>query len=146
MNISIEDRPPSADVRFVRARLREFNEQQATPDEHRRLSVFLRGDDGRIAGGLIGGTYWHWLYIEALWVSSEERGKGYGGKLLAEAEEEAIRRGCNYVHLETFTFQAVSFYEKRGYRKAGELKNLPEGYSRILMWKGLAAASPGSEQ
>jgi GNAT superfamily N-acetyltransferase len=142
MTITTEQQPASADVRFLRQSLRTFNEEHVGPDEHRRLTVFLRDREGRIQGGLIGGTYWRWLTIEALWVASEHRGKGFGGSILQAAENEAVARGCRYVHLDTHSFQAVDFYRRRGYIQAGELRELPEGHSRLLFWKPLPTIAP----
>ncbi|WP_272899885.1 GNAT family N-acetyltransferase [Tolypothrix bouteillei] len=42
------------------------------------------------------------------------RGEGYGDALLATAEQEAVKRGCQYVYLDTFSFQAPEFYRKQG--------------------------------
>ena len=139
VTMSLEDHPRRRDIETVRQRLSEFNRTFAPADEHRRLCGFLRDLSGDIVGGLVGGTYWRWLYVEALWVSSSYRGRGYGRELLRAAEEEAVRRGCRYVHLDTHSFQAVGFYERMGYQHAGELRDLPEGYSRYLMWKQLGA-------
>ncbi len=43
-------------------------------------------------GGLIGDTYYDWLYVSLMFVKDDLRGQGYGEKLLLRAEEEA-RRG-----------------------------------------------------
>jgi len=146
MRISVEQQPASADVRLIRSRLRAFNEERVGPDEHRRLTILARDHEGRIQGGLIGGTYWQWLYIEALWVASEHRGKGLGGKILQTAEEEAVTRGCRFVHLDTHSFQAVDFYRRRGYLQGGELRDLPAGQSRFLLWKPLAGHRPSTTE
>ena len=134
-NISIENHPRTEDVQFIREELAVFNRIFAPEDRHQQLTVFLRDKSGSIIGGLLGGTYWRWLYIEVLWVAVEFRKQGYGAALLSAAENEAIKRGCHYSHLDTHSFQAVSFYERRGYSRVGELKDLPEGHSRYLLWK-----------
>ncbi|PLZ04647.1 GNAT family N-acetyltransferase, partial [Fischerella thermalis] len=90
-----------------------------------------------IVGGLIGETYWQWLYVDVLWVHELFRGKGYGDILLATAEQEAVKRGCQYAYLDTFSFQAPEFYRKRGYVVFGELPNFPQGYSRFFSEEGV---------
>ena len=133
----LEDNPRSADVAGIRQGLKEFNTSHAGDDNHRRLAVFLRDQGNTVLGGLIGGTYWGYLYIEALWILESCRHQGYGLQLLRLAEEEAIRRGCTRAHLDTHSFQAVDFYRKHGYAIVGELPDIPPGCSRYLMTKVL---------
>jgi|GEM_PF-5034002 ribosomal protein S18 acetylase RimI-like enzyme len=64
--------------------------------------------------------------------------------LLSAAENEAHKRNCRYVHLNTHSFQAVEFYERNGYQKAGELTNLPPGHSKYLLWKELSDDEAGN--
>jgi len=137
LNIKIENQPQLTDVEIIRKGLTEFNNSFVEIDNHERMTVFLRSGDSTIVGGLIGGTYWHWLYIEILWLQASLRGKGYGKSLLLSAEQEAINRGCRFAHLDSHDFQSVTFYEHLGYKKSGELKDLPIGHSRFLMWKQL---------
>ncbi|HEY9636555.1 MAG TPA: GNAT family N-acetyltransferase [Coleofasciculaceae cyanobacterium] len=89
------------------------------------MTLFLRDSDENLLGGLIGSTYWQWLYIDIFWVHESCRGEGDGDSLLAAAEQEAVRRGCRYAHLDTFSFQAPEFYQKRGYVIFGELPDFP---------------------
>ena len=88
-------------------------------------------------GGLLGETYWGWLYVETLYVSDELRGQGWGTKLLAEGEAEALRRGCRAVHLDTMSYQALPFYEKLGYTVWGTLENFIDGHDRYFLQKQL---------
>jgi len=55
--------------------------------------------------------------------------------LLEAAEQEAVKRGCRYAHVETHTFQAVDFYHKHGYIIFGELPDLPKGYTKYFLKK-----------
>jgi ribosomal protein S18 acetylase RimI-like enzyme len=135
--LSLDKRPGTQDADFVREKLAEFNRLQVGDDEHQPFAIFLRNRQNAIKAGLLGGTYWGWLHIDILWVDRQIRGQGYGRKLLAAAEQEAIRRGCRYAHLDTMSFQARDFYEKQGYVIFRELKNLPQGHSRYYMKKTL---------
>ena len=134
---TLEQEPAPADVRFIDARLREHNLLHAEDDEHRPLAVFLRDADDAIVGGLLGGTYWGWLYIDALWIREDARYAGQGGALLCMAEDEALRRGCQHAHLTTHDFQARPFYEKHGYKVFGQLADLPRGSVKYYMKKTL---------
>jgi GNAT superfamily N-acetyltransferase len=131
----------SDEAAYVREQLRRFNLQFAPPDGHRPLNILLRAGDGRIAGGLVGGTYWGWMHVDILWVDERLRGGGFGSQILSAAEEEAARRGCRHVHLETHDFQAPEFYIRRGYRVFGELPELPPGSRKLFLWKELPEPS-----
>jgi len=106
-----EETPDPADAQFVRAQLTAFNRAHAADDKFQPLVILVRDAGGRIVAGLVGGTYWGWLYTEILWVEEGLRGKGYGRSLLAAAEAEAAGRGCRNAHLDTMDFQALSFYK-----------------------------------
>jgi len=137
VSVLLEEHPPSTDVAIVRKGLRDFNISRAGNDNHRKLTIFLRDSDNQVVGGLLGGTYWGYLYIEALWITDKYRHQGYGHCLLSMAEEEAVKRKCRYAHLDTHDFQEVAFYQKHGYVIVGKLENLPPGFSKYLMKKGL---------
>ncbi|MBU1445809.1 GNAT family N-acetyltransferase [Patescibacteria group bacterium] len=138
MKINIEHNPNKKDIEVIQEGLKEHNKKFTNPDNHEKLSVLLKDDDGKVLGGLLGGTYWDWLHIDSLWLDESMRNQGYGQQLLQEAEKEAIKRGCKHVHLDSHDFQAVEFYKKNGYIIAGQLDDLPEGYTRYLMKKDLA--------
>ena len=136
--ITLDNNPNPEDWRLVDNGLRSFNLEHAPDDLCQRLAVFLRNRDGAIVGGLLGETYWGWLHIDVLWLSDSVRRLRFGSKLLAEAEAEALRRGCRHAHLETMSFQAQGFYEQHGYSVFAILDDLPAGHQRIYMKKDLA--------
>ncbi len=136
--MTIEETPNPADARFVFERLLEFNRSRTGFDDgHRRLVLFLRDESNEIVGGLLGDTFWGWLYVSILWIDESLRGQGYGHMLLTAAEQEAIARGCHHALLDTMSFQARPFYEKHGYTVFGELHDIPVGHSRYYMQKPL---------
>jgi GNAT superfamily N-acetyltransferase len=107
------------------------------------LDMVLEDEGGRIVGGLAASTYWAWLSLDDLWLEEAKRGQGYGTRLLAEVEAEAIRRGCCRAKVETYGFQARGFYEKQGYRVVGRLDDYPPGQTFYWMRKELAEESRG---
>lgn len=115
-----------------------YNLQKAGDQGYQRLCYVLYAPDGSVAGGLIGATYWDWLYIDLLFVKEALRRQRYGRQLLALAEAEALRRGAKNAYLDTFSFQAPEFYTRQGYRVFGELPDFPQGQTRYFMTKGLA--------
>jgi len=56
---------------------------------------------------------------------------------LAQAEDEARKRGAKKAYLDTFSFQAPEFYKKYGYKVFGELKEFPPGHQRYYLTKEL---------
>jgi GNAT superfamily N-acetyltransferase len=135
LRLSVEDDPHPVDVATVGRQLDAFNRRHAGEDHHRLLAVFCRDETGEIVAGLTGGTCWGWLVVDLLWVREDLRGRGIGGRLLATAEQEAIRRGCTGAFLDTLDFQAPAFYQKRGYSVFGELPGLPPGHVRYYLAK-----------
>jgi ribosomal protein S18 acetylase RimI-like enzyme len=98
-------------------------------------------DGDRLVAGLMAATVWRWLSIDVLWVSPELRGQGYGRRLVTEAETVAQARGCRHARVDTFDFQARTFYEQLGYRIYGELPDFPDGHRQFHLFKHLVADS-----
>ena len=136
--IEITAEPQPDEIKFLTEQLIIFNRQRASAGNYQPLAIFLKDADASIIGGLLGETYWQWLYVDLLWVHESCRGQGYGYTLLTQAEQEAMQRGCRYAYLDTFSFQAPKFYQKRGYVIFGELPNFPQGCSRFFLKKDLS--------
>lgn len=115
--------------------LSAFNKEQAGDDHGENLCFVLRDAEQTVVGGVIGATYWDWFYVNLMWIREDLRGQGYGQRLLALAEAEAQTRGARHAHLDTFSFQALDFYKKNGYRVFGELNDFPQGHTRFFMVK-----------
>ena len=115
----------------------EFNKQQAGDDKGQNLCFVLQTPDQEVVGGVIGATFWDWLYIDLMWIKEELRGQGYGHLLLTRAEDEGRQRGAKNSYLDTFSFQAPDFYRKHGYQVFGELKDFPAGHQRYFLTKQL---------
>ena len=129
--------PTETEIRFIREALKQFNDQAVGEDRHTPLNIVEYDESGSIVGGLLGGTYWGWMYIDILWVRKDHRRQGIGSKLLQTAEQEAARRGCHHVHLDTMSWQAPAFYQKHGYEILGVLPDIPEGNQKYLLFKKL---------
>ena len=99
--------------------------------------MLLRDDAGAIAAGLSAFTWAGWLEIKYVWVAEHLRGQGYGRTLVETAETEARARGCQHVWLDSYTFQAPTFYEHLGYAVFGELAGFPPPHKRIFLTKAL---------
>jgi len=105
------------------------------------LAVLVRDEAGAVVGGLTGRTSAAWLFVELLWLPEALRGTGLGTRLMMAAEAEAVRRGCMGAHLDTYDFQAPSFYRKLGYEVFGSIEDHPPGHTRFWMRKRFADPS-----
>ena len=130
--------PTKTETDFIRDSLAKFNDERVGADGHTPLNIVEYDEDGNIIGGILGGTYWGWMYVDILWVREDHRKKGIGSRLLAEAEKEVVRRGCHHVHLDTMSWQAPDFYKKHGYEVIGVLPDIPDGNQKFLLMKKLA--------
>ena len=115
--------PSQEEINFVNHTLEEFNNTAVGPDNHKLLNIVEYDSKGNVIAGILGGTYWGWMHLDILWVDEKYRKSGIGSRLLKAAEEEAVRRGCHSVHVDTMSWQAPDFYKKYGYRIIGELEN-----------------------
>jgi GNAT superfamily N-acetyltransferase len=138
VRIVSEPRAESADATFVRDSLALFNVAVTGDSYYSPLAIFLKDERGAVLGGALGHIWGGWLDLDTLWVTEPFRRKGYGGKLLEAAEDEARAQGCHGVYLTTFSFQARPFYEKCGYDFVAEIPEYPRGHSHYILKKTLA--------
>lgn len=103
----------------------------------RELGIFLEDEEGNCQGGLIGMTHGNWLDVEYLVVDEALRGQNMGSELLKRAEQAASDRGCKYVFLDTFSFQAPEFYKKMGYKEVFVREEYPVTGKRHYLVKEL---------
>jgi GNAT superfamily N-acetyltransferase len=108
------------------------------PADPRLLVIPIHADGGDVIGGLWGISAFRWLHLEMVFVPESMRGRGVGSALLAAAETEARTRGCLGIYVDTFSFQAVPFYEKTGYTTFGMLDDCPPGHQRLFFQKRLS--------
>ena len=129
--------PSEKETEQIRKSLFEFNAGKVGDDGHTPLNIIEYDAEGNLIGGILGGTYWGWMYVDILWVREDHRKKGIGSKLLSAAEKEAKSRGCHHVHLDTMSWQAPEFYKKHGYTVIGILPDIPSGNQKYLLMKEL---------
>lgn len=136
--ITLEAKASGEDLAIIRNGIEDFVDGLFPGKRFTNATFFLRDDAGVIVGGVHGnyGSF-GWLYVDALWVSEEVRGKGYGTKLMEMIEGEGVRHGCTNVYLNTFSFEAPAFYEKLGYAVFAQLEDFPPGHSRLFLRKAL---------
>jgi GNAT superfamily N-acetyltransferase len=137
MIISEELDPCPETIAAIEKGLDSFNLSKVGYDDQQTVWLVARDETGTVQGGLKGYTFFTWSFVSWLWVDENHRGKGLGSDLLDRMEAIARNRNCRGIYLDTFTFQAPSFYQKLGYQEFGRLDDIPPGYSRIWMKKML---------
>lgn len=136
MRIDAPASPDDAVRRAILAPLLAFNQAAGGPSGHETLALVLHDDQSQPVGGLWGSTAYGWLYTQMLAVPEDCRGQGWGRRLMAQAEDEARRRGCHHAWVDTM-FGARAFYEHLGYRVFGELPGYPGPFTRSFLAKAL---------
>jgi len=134
----VTDNPPSDAFQKMWSPLLEFNEQAVGNAKSRTLAILLKDSTTEeLIGGLWGRSLWDSLYIDIMFVPEGLRRSGIGTTLLQQAEQEAIRRGCQNMWTETYAFQARPFYEKLGFAVFGRLDGPAPIFPRFFLRKNL---------
>jgi len=136
LDIEIGDQGSESDIAELRNALHDYNVSRTGYRDGRDLSCYLR-DEGRLVAGIDGFTWGGYARIDLLWVDEALRRQGVGRALLAAAEVEARRRGCQTIVVDTHSFQAPDLYPALGYQKVGETLDTPVGHSQVLFQKDL---------
>ncbi|SEW43826.1 GNAT family N-acetyltransferase [[Clostridium] fimetarium] len=137
MNLEITDIIKEQDRETIFQGLLEYNLVRIEDKNPKDLGVYFKDETGKTLAGLIGDTHGNWLTVKYLWVSEELRGNSIGSQILKQAEETAKERGCKYVFLDTFSFQAPMFYKKHGYQEVFALEEYPVTGKRYYFTKNI---------
>jgi GNAT superfamily N-acetyltransferase len=136
--ITLTSTPDARATVVIEQGLSRFNKEQAGYNDARALAVLVSDPEtGDVVGGILGRTSLGLCFIDLVYLPDELRGQNLGTRVMAEAEDEARRRGCRAVVLYTISFQAPGFYERLGYRVFGKVDCDPPGTSRNFMVKDL---------
>jgi len=136
----LTESPPPEAFQKMWGPLLKFNEAAVGNAAARTLAVLLKASTtDELIGGLWARSLWGSLYIDMMFVPEALRGTGIGTSLLRQAEQEAMRRGCRGVWLDTYAFQARSFYEKFGFTVFGRLDGPAPIFPRFFLKKALNA-------
>ncbi|PLR66448.1 MULTISPECIES: GNAT family N-acetyltransferase [Bacillaceae] len=133
-----EDNPYSKNI--VNQKLYEYNSLHFPEDlngRYEEINLYLKDENGMVRGGILGEICWNWLEIHTLMIDEDLRHSGHGSKLLAEAENLAVLKKCDFVKVDTLSFQAVDFYKKHGYEVYGTLDGVGRDFKHHYLKKDL---------
>ncbi len=123
--IALDENLSTEEDRILHEKILQFNYERAG-FRGKLVTILVRDENKQIVGGLKGYCYGNALFVDILFMDEQLRGKGYGTQLMKLAEQEAKRNACDFVHLDTFSFQALPFYQKLGYTIYAELNYKPD--------------------
>ncbi|MCB9677634.1 MAG: GNAT family N-acetyltransferase [Alphaproteobacteria bacterium] len=132
--VAIVDQPEAADVDGIIDDLMAFNRIHAPALEQLRIVSLARVGE-RVVGGAIVFEYGGWAELAVLWVDEQQRGHGLGSRLVGVIEDDLRRRGFAGMHTDTFSFQALPFYEKLGFHVFGRIEGFVDGNTRYYLKK-----------
>lgn len=132
--LSVGDGDPVLDER-LNSELDAFNVAAVGRDDQREFTVKVEDDAGLVAG-ISGWTWGTCAGIGMVWVRADARRDGWGGQMMAAAEDVARHRGCRQLLVSSFTFQAPDFYRRLGYTEFARSPDLPvEGEADVHFLK-----------
>lgn len=137
MNFRISTDGNTEDINEIKTLLEAYNTSKGAKADKTPICVYYEDDNGKKLAGLTGNAFGNWFFIDFLFVDEALRGQGMGKKIIALAEEEAVRQGCKYAFVSTNAFQAPEFYIKQGYKVAFTIKEFPVNGQRFYYTKEL---------
>jgi len=128
------------DKQYIEEALYKYNLSHFPKDlggRYEEICLFLKDDKGTVRGGILSEVCWNWLEIHTFMIDEDMRKSGYGTKLLAEVEKIAVEKDCDFIKVDTLSFQALGFYEKNGYQVYGTLDNVGREHKHYYLKKEL---------
>lgn len=145
MNYATTFEPSNADIDRLINGLNAHSVEQVRRSGFDPAAIFIHDADEVFRGGILAYLNWNWLDISLLWVDDALRGCGHGRKLMQDMEAIGVARGCRHAHLDTFSFQAKTFYESLGYEVFASLSDYPPGHARYFLKKSLSLSEEGGQ-
>ncbi|ULO09357.1 GNAT family N-acetyltransferase [Paenibacillus sp. 19GGS1-52] len=139
MDLYITNELNSTNKTYVRDKIIEFNFMhfpRELSSRYQEVNLYLKNEQGQLVGGLVSEICFNWLEISYLFVEEAYRKLGYGLKMMNEAEIIAKEKKCDFIKVDTLSFQALDFYKKLGYEVYGTINNAG-GYTHYYLKKDL---------
>ncbi|HAU0262625.1 TPA: GNAT family N-acetyltransferase [Legionella pneumophila] len=131
----INTSPCASDDKIIRDGIVNFNNQ--TINEKATHFSVLAKDGNQIIGGALVWEHSDALYIDVLWCDENHRKKGVGTKLISMIDDVAINKKLSKIFVDTYAFQAQTFYQKHGFYCIGTIPKYLLGHDRMFMRKNI---------
>ncbi|MGE5604458.1 MAG: GNAT family N-acetyltransferase [Bacteroidota bacterium] len=139
-SIQVEVNASPEDAGFIWNKIREFNKYTGPMlkyPPYEPYNIILKDQSNNIIAGITTRIYLKSMLVEVFWIDERYRRKGIGSELLNKVENYAKDQGCTFIHLDTFSFQAIDFYKKHGYSVFAVLEDYPDNVKRYYLKKYL---------
>jgi len=133
----------SPEIDVLEQRLYEHNSKATGRDDGAGLGFVIRGEKGEMIGAVAGYSSAGMVEIRQLWVEEAHRGQGLGRALVEAAVGEARARGCAFVFVMSYEFQAPKLYELCGFERVAEIEDWPPGHRHVILRRRLAPPAVG---
>lgn len=128
------------DKQYINDELYRFNLKHFPVElrgKYEEINLFLKDENGMVRGGILAEICWNWLEIHTFMIDEDIRKSGYGTTLLSEVEKIALENACDFIKVDTLSFQALGFYKKNGYQVFGSIDNVGKEYKHYYLKKDL---------
>ncbi|MGF1704986.1 GNAT family N-acetyltransferase [Enterovibrio baiacu] len=143
MIVTFTSSPSKSDVSAIYQGLVEFNREHFPAPNENSFGLFIHDEEHRIVGGLTGQQFFTSMHIRYLWLDESMRRQGFGRQLIERVEAEAKQRDILNLFIDTYSFQAPTFYENLGFRQTGRYNDYPmRGIDKIFYQKRLKPQRP----
>lgn len=134
--IEIESPPTADNMRILdTGLLDEIAKIDAIVVKH--LAIFLRDEQDKILGGMVGAAFWDWFDMRYFWLDDSVRGQGWAKKMLIRTEKQVKQDGNIGITCDTASFQSFPFYQAQGFEIIGTLANRPPQHESYFLQKRL---------
>jgi len=99
--------------------------------------AFVAINEEKIIGAVVVESFWGALHIKDLYVEDQYRDKKIASNLMQMVFKYASDNKCLFAFVETFSFQAVGFYQKLGFKLEFTRSGYNHGISLHYLCKGL---------
>ncbi len=134
LTYSIMDKIDPADAKFLAQGLTHHAKGMGVETDLGDLTVFARDEQDEPMGGVTAQTGWALCYVKLLWVHESQRRQGLGRKLIGMVEEQALKRGCHTMGVDTYNYQGPEFYPKLGFQEFGRVDGLGPDRNLTRIW------------
>jgi len=144
MTLHISKELNKNDKQYIDDELYKFNLKHFPKDlggRYEEINFAIKDENGKVHGGIISAICWNWLEIYSVFLDEDIRHSGYGTKLLSEVEKIAIDRKCDFIKVDTLSFQALDFYRSNGYQVFGSIDNVGRDFEHYYLKKDLNVKS-----
>ena len=128
------------DKQYINDELYRFNLKYFPVElrgRYEEINLFLKDANCTVRGGILAEVCWNWLEIHTFMIDEDIRKSGYGTTLLSEVEKIALEKACDFIKVDTLSFQALGFYKKNGYQVFGSIDNVGKEYKHYYLKKDL---------